>query len=305
MRSASRVYGIEWPTLALLAVVYVLWVAIVVYASALTPWLAIPVLALVIAQHSSLQHETIHGHPLPDPGLAAALVFPAIGLAVPYGRFRDLHLAHHKDANLTDPYDDPESCYWDPEHVVHMRGWFRRLLGFNNTLLGRMLVGPALGQFAFMRTEWQLIRAGSTPVMIDWLLHGASVALVVAFVLAYGSLPLWAYLVAAYLGMSLLKIRTYLEHQAHELASGRSVIVEDRGPLALLFLNNNYHAVHHAHPRVAWYDLPGLFASRREHYLRRNRGYYYRSYRDIFARYLLQAKEPLPHPHYPRERRQR
>ena len=61
-------------------------------------------------------------------------------------------------------------------------------------------------------------------------------------------MPVWAYLLAAYLGWSLLKIRTYLEHRAHEAARARTVVIESRGPLALLFLNNNFHVVHHMHP---------------------------------------------------------
>ena len=56
------------------------------------------------------------------------------------------------------------------------------------------------------------------------------------------------------------------------------MIIEDRGPLALLFLNNNLHAVHHAHPRLPWYRLPGEYARRRDEFLRRNGGYRYGSY---------------------------
>ena len=38
------------------------------------------------------------------------------------------------------------------------------------------------------------------------------------------------------------------------------MIIEDRGPLSLLFLNNNYHVIHHIHPRVPWYKLPYVAA---------------------------------------------
>jgi len=71
-------------------------------------------------------------------------------------------------------------------------------------------------------------------------------------------MPLWAYVIAAYLGLSVLKIRTFLENSAHDRSSGRTVVIEGRGPLALLFLNNNYHVVHHMHPKVAWYALPDM-----------------------------------------------
>ncbi|MEL6683026.1 MAG: fatty acid desaturase, partial [Pseudomonadota bacterium] len=104
------------------------------------------------------------------------------------------------------------------------------------------------------------------------------------------------YFIAAYLVMSLLKLRTFLEHQAHERASGRSVVIEDRGPFALLFLNNNLHVVHHMHPSVPWYDLPALYRLRKDHYLRRNGGYVYRSYGEVFARYFWRRKDPVAHP---------
>ena len=74
------------------------------------------------------------------------------------------------------------------------------------------------------------------------------------------------------------------------------MIIEDRGPLALLFLNNNYHAVHHANPRLAWYRLPAEFARRRDEWLRRNGGYAYRSYGEVFRRYLFRRKDPVAHP---------
>ena len=109
-------------------------------------------------------------------------------------------------------------------------------------------------------------------------------------------MPVWAYLLAAYFSHALQKIRTFLEHRAHERARGRTVIVEDRGPLALLFLNNNLHVVHHAHPNRPWYELPRLYAQNRDRFQRRNDGYRYGSYGEIFAKYFMRAKDPVPHP---------
>ena len=79
------------------------------------------------------------------------------------------------------------------------------------------------------------------------------------------------------------------------------MIIEDRGPLAFLFLNNNLHVVHHMHPRTPWYRLPQLYFSNREKYLTRNEGYRYDSYAQIFRRHLLRAKDPVPHPLWPRQ----
>jgi fatty acid desaturase len=75
---------------------------------------------------------------------------------------------------------------------------------------------------------------------------------------------------AAWVGHGLLRIRTFLEHRAHEAARARTVIIEDRGPLSVLFLNNNFHAVHHMHPAVPWYRLPAVYRANRAHYLRRS-----------------------------------
>jgi fatty acid desaturase len=120
-----------------------------------------------------------------------------------------------------------------------------------------------------------LARKGDRRVRLAWALHLPGLVLVAWWLLALGTMPVWAYLVAAYVGTALLKIRTYLEHRAHEAARARTVIIESRGPFSLLFLNNNFHVVHHMHPAVAWYKLPAMYAARKEHYQRRNEAYVY------------------------------
>lgn len=296
----SRADGAEWPTLALIAACYCVWALATAFADALGLWLAVPVVALTLTLHSSLQHEVLHGHPFRDQRLSDALVFPALGLAVPYERFRDLHLTHHRDENLTDPYEDPESWYLDPEIWAALSPLTRLALRANNTLLGRLALGPAIGLSRFWAAERRAWRAGDPAVRRAWRRHALGLAPVLLWLAVVGTMPGWAYLAAAYLGFSVLKIRTFLEHRAHEAAPGRSVVIEDRGPLALLFLNNNFHAVHHAHPRVAWHALPGLYAARRDVFLARNRGYRYASYFEVFRRHLLTPKEPVPHPFYPK-----
>ncbi len=65
--------------------------------------------------HSSLSHELLHGHPFGAERAETLLGLWQPGIFVPYLRFKRTHLAHHRDANLTDPYDDPESNYVDPQ----------------------------------------------------------------------------------------------------------------------------------------------------------------------------------------------
>lgn len=292
--------GPEWPTLALVVADFAAWAAVTIFADRIGLWFAIPVLAIVLTLHSSLQHEALHGHPFRNRRLSEALVYAPIGLFVPYPRFRDLHISHHRDSILTDPYDDPEANYLDPE--VWERQWapMRALLTFNNTLLGRLIVGPAIGIGWFLLRELRAARAGDAQVREAWARHAVALVLVVCWIALVGSMPGWAYLAGAYLAMSILKIRTFAEHQAHERALGRSVIIEDRGPLAFLFLNNNLHAVHHAYPQVPWYRLPAFYRARRAEWLERNLGYRFDSYGQLLRLHLLRPKDPVAHPLWPR-----
>ncbi|NBV60764.1 MAG: fatty acid desaturase [Rhodobacteraceae bacterium] len=303
-RQVRRVKGaergaVEWPSLALLGACYGLWCAGIIWLPSLSLAAAIVAVAVAGTLHSSLSHEALHGHPTRYLWVNEALVFPALSLLIPYQRFRDTHLAHHQDARLTDPYDDPESNYMDPAVWRALPAWRKGVLRANNTLLGRMLLGPIVGQIAFMHGDWQLICARTPGVLAAWLWHIPALGVVLAFWAGFGQMPFWALALGSYGALTLLKIRTFLEHRAHEKARARTVIVEDRGPLALLFLNNNLHVVHHAHPQVAWYQLPALYRSRKEAFLRRNEGYVYRSYGQIFRHYFLCGKDPVPHPLWP------
>ena len=146
---------VDWPTLLLLVACYAVWGLGITWLSTVWLPLAIAVTAVAITLHSSLQHEVLHGHPFRIRLLNAATVFLPLGLVFPYGRFRDSHLAHHRDEFLTDPYDDPESNFQDPEAWAHMVRPLRWLLRFNNTLLGRMVVGPAVGAIVFIAKDFR------------------------------------------------------------------------------------------------------------------------------------------------------
>jgi fatty acid desaturase len=256
---------------------------------------------LAAALHSSLTHEALHGHPTSSTFWNAALVFPALSVAVPYLRFRDTHLAHHRNSILTDPYDDPESNYLDPAVWARLPGAMRLVLRINNRLAGRLLIGPLVGTLAFVRSDWRLIRQGERQVLAGWLWHLPALGMVLGWMVWVAQMPLWAWALASYGALSILKIRTFLEHRAHETALGRTVIIEDRGLLALLFLNNNFHLVHHMHAKVPWFRLPQLYAQNRDRYLSRNGGYRYASYAEVFRKYFWRAKDPVPHPLWPSE----
>jgi fatty acid desaturase len=290
--------AVEWPTLALLGATYALWAAGTVAAAAVWLPLGIALTAIATAQFSSLQHEALHGHPFRNPRLNEALVFPALALTVPFRRFRDTHLAHHHDPVLTDPYEDPESNYLDPAVWNQLGRPLRWLLSVNNTMAGRIVLGPLIGNARFLLAEMRLIAQGAPGIRRAWALHLAGLVPVAAW-LWWAGMPVWAWLLAVWGGHGLLKIRTFLEHRAHPSARARTVIIEDRGPLALLFLHNNLHAVHHMHPGVAWYRLPALYRAQRDRYLGRNDGYCYPGYGAVLRRHLWRGKDPVAHPLYP------
>ena len=282
---------------------YGAWGWATTWLAAQTLWLAVPLTGLLIALHSSLQHEAIHGHPFATRWLNTLLISPSLTLVLPYLRFRATHLEHHRDSLLTDPYDDPETNYLDPVVWERLRPFARGLFAVNNTLIGRLLIGPIVGHVYFVMREQAIARSGEPEVLRGWLWYLPAVTVVLVWVW-FAAMPLWAYALAAYLGLSVLKLRTFLEHQAHESARGRTVVIEDRGLFAFLFLNNNYHVVHHMHPKLAWYALPARFRADRDKYLRRNHGYYYRSYAEVIRRHLWRPKDPVAHPLWRSDRRE-
>lgn len=287
----------DWPTIGVFAGCVALYALALLLPAGwwLVQW---PLLVVALTLHSSLTHEILHWCGPVKARVATVLGTVQPGLFVPYMRFKDLHLAHHRDANLTDPYDDPESHYLDPAVWHHLPVWRQRVLRVNNTLLGRIVIGPLIGMISFAGADVRMIRQGDRQVAWHWLLHVPGVVLTLWWV-SLSSVSLGSYLLACYGALAVLRIRTYLEHRAHEKSAGRTVIIEDRGILAFLFLNNNFHAVHHMHPQVAWHRLPGLYAARKERFLAVNRGYAYRSYGEVFARYSFRAKDPVAHPLWP------
>ncbi len=279
----------DLPTLFLILACYAVWGALLFWAPV---WLTLVLLGPVITLQSSLQHEALHGHPFRIAWLNTALVWPSLVVCVPYARFRDTHLAHHYDPMLTDPYEDPETNYLDPDVWQRANPVLRWLLLVNNTLLGRLALGPVIGLVSFAMGE---IRGMTARSLRQWLGHLPAMALVLSIVWVSPT-SLWTYAFGVYVGLSILKLRTFLEHRAAPQCRARTAIVENGGVFGFLFLNNNLHVVHHVHPTVAWYKLPRLYAANKANYLRRNDGYFYRSYWDILRRYAWRAKDPVAHP---------
>ena len=287
---------IEWLTCGLIAGCYGVFVlGLLAWAHGFW-WLALPLLAVMAAFHMSLQHETIHGHPTAQPWINELLVSLPLAAIFPYRRYKTLHLQHHRDEHLTDPLEDPESYFWKSDDVKGMRRWVRGLFAVNNTFVGRIVIGPALTIIGLIRTEIPRLRHNEPNVRIAWVLHLLGLACL-ALILSQAELSLWIYVTCVvYPALSLTAVRSYAEHQAAENVGARSAIVETHPILALLYLNNNLHIVHHASPATAWYDVPALYRERRAQYLAANENTLFHGYGDIMRRFAFSPKQPLAHP---------
>lgn len=286
---------IEWPTVGLIFACYAVWALAGTSLWEQWPLLAFVLMTLAVALQSSLMHEASHGHPTRNAALNELLVALPVGLVYPFRRFKTLHLRHHADERLTDPLDDPESYYRAMWKHGALPAWLQLLLRMNNTMVGRFVIGPVIANVGFLATEARLLADGDGAVRKAWLHHAAGLAIVLPVVIFVFETPFWLYLLPVYLGQSLIAIRTFAEHQWSERPDGRTVIVE-RSPLALLFLNNNLHLVHHKMPTVSWYRLPALFRERRQEWLTLNGGYSYPSYFAMLKEHAFRSKEPVVHP---------
>ncbi|MDE2383293.1 MAG: fatty acid desaturase [Alphaproteobacteria bacterium] len=287
---------IEWPTVGLIASTYLVVGGLVWFHAALPWWVILPVGAYFAALHSSLQHEVLHGHPTRSRLLNQALVFVIPNMWLPYGRYRDTHLQHHNDAYLTDPEKDPETYYMLPASWAALPGIKRMVYSFNNSLLGRMSIGPAVSIIRFWSADLGEALKGDRYRAACWVNFALSCAVVLAYVLWCG-MPVWQYLLLiAYPSISLALVRSFCEHQAAPDYHHRTIIVEASPFWGLLFLHNNLHVAHHDRPALPWYEIPAYYRAEKARMVAQNGNYTMRGYGEIFRRYFFVAKERVPYP---------
>ena len=85
--------SIEWPTVALAIFIHAGWLALTFLHAFLPIWLLVPMGAWLIAWHSSLQHELVHGHPAGSQRVNRAMGSVPLSLWLPYDVYRTSHLA--------------------------------------------------------------------------------------------------------------------------------------------------------------------------------------------------------------------
>ena len=287
----------EWPTWAVLVAVYGGWLALTFHAATLPWWVVLVAGGWLTAWHGSLQHEAIHGYPTRSPRLNAALVWLPVGLWMPYSIYRETHVEHHESAHLTDPATDPESFYVSPEAWVRMGRLRRAVHVVNQTLAGRLILGPALIAGRFWLGEARRLLRGDFAHGRAWAGHVVGVALVLGWTAGVCELSIAAYVAMfAWPGLSLTLLRSFAEHEPATEAGRRTVIVESGRFGSLLYLNNNLHAVHHAFPGLAWHAIPAARRARRGMFVGPEGPRIHRGYAAIARRWLLRPRDYPVHP---------
>jgi fatty acid desaturase len=281
-------FKIDGPTWVVAMVLYGAWVALIWYAARLPWWFIMPVGAYLIAWHFSLQHEAIHAFRGVPAWLRFAVVFAPIGLWFPFPLYRKSHSTHHRDAHLTVPGVDTESYYvrradWEAS------GRFKRgLLLANQTMAGRLALGPWLRLWILITRESRRVVHGDFSHVPHWIVHALALTVLFWFISGVCHFPWWQYcLLIAYPGLGLGLLRAFTEHRAAEDSQERTAAVESNAVFGMLFLYNNLHVVHHLKPTMPWYEIPRYYRENRAALLQSNGNFIYRGYAQLAARYFF------------------
>ncbi len=287
----------EWPTWVVLIAVYSAWGGILYLHQTLGLALATVLLALTSAWFMSVQHELVHGHPTAKPWLNKLLGYAPFAVWFPYTLYVETHLHHHKDENLTLPGIDPETNYVSAERWEQSGPIWRWLYRARLSFWGRFVFGPALSIHAIASEAIGQLRRGDYHLVPMWLTHGALTALMLWGVQQVAGIhPLHYLLGVAYPALSIAMVRSYFEHRATADCKHRIAINESSWPMRLLYLNNNFHLVHHDMPGLAWYLLPKAYWPHRVAYFSRCAGFRFGGYAELAWRFGLRPIDAPAHP---------
>lgn len=290
-------WAYEGPTWLLVIALYAVWVCLVWFHAHIPLWVMIPVGAYVAGLHFSLQHEAIHGWRSCPAWLRTALVWPPIGLWLPYAIYRRGHSRHHKNADLTYPGKDTETLYHSKEDWESYSPLWRAVLMANQTLAGRLTLGPLLRLRKLVTNDLGKFARGDFSDAGIWALHIIGVSAILWFVTQVAGMPWWEYVLSFFhAGMVISWLRPFIEHRWGDKPFQRVAAIESNWFFGLLFLWNNLHIVHHRFPTMAWYDIPTYYRHHREEMLASNDGYVFSGYWPLVKAYLFKPVFRPVHP---------
>jgi fatty acid desaturase len=275
----------EWRTLAVVIAVYGLTVLTVLRYDVLTPWLAVPMLAVLGAWHLSMQHEVLHGHPFKNQFLNDAIGGIPVTLWIPYLAFKKDHYEHHL-SDLTNPALDNESYYvsqeqWDKAGRIRRAAWTA-----NRTILFRMFVWTIVSTITYVLSVLKRAVRGEKGDRLAVALHVVGLVFVV-YLVSLSSMPLWQFaLGTTYGGRILNAIRPFPEHKYQSGVETRTAMIMAGRFMSLLMLNNNLHVAHHDEPGVPWYRYDTLMQRVNAVQRARDAGVLYEGgYAEVFRRF--------------------
>lgn len=295
----------EWPTWLMFFLVYGAWGATLYWSQTLGLLATTMLLIVTCAWFMSFQHELVHGHPTRHRWFNKILAYAPLAVWFPYTLYMETHLRHHNDANLTMPGVDPETHYVSSA-TWQRSGWLMRCLYWQRKRFwGRFMFGPAMSIVSVGTEALGQVRRGNYRYVPMWLTHIALLILMLACIQAWTGIGALFYLFCiAYPALSLAMVRSYYEHRAAEDCKHRIAINEASWPMRALFLNNNFHLVHHDLPALPWYLLPRVYWANRDEYLLRCGGFRIGGYGELIRRFSFKPVDaplhPLPQlPHEP------
>jgi fatty acid desaturase len=294
--SKKEAPAFEWQTCLLVIAVYGCWFGCVDSFA----WLPMPVatglLIMATCWTMSLQHELIHGHPTRHRSVNRLLGLAPLAVWYPYDLYRSGHLAHHRNELLTQPGIDPESNYIDADDFAALPRWARPLWTAQRTSLGRLLIGPA---FVIVPTWLDIVRKpwrGDFSETLVWAQHlGLTAIMLWALERFAGISPLYYLLAVSYPALGIAMLRSFHEHRPADDPAHRVVVNEAGFGWRLLFLNNNYHAVHHEDCSLPWYRIRRAYLQDRTGVLQRNGGFLVTGYGRLLARHAVKPVDSPVH----------
>jgi fatty acid desaturase len=298
MESVSRKFRrFDGPTWLVASALYTAWFLLVWYHALLPWWVILIAGSYITAWHFSLQHEAIHSFRGVPRWLSFGVVFPPLGMWFPFPLYRKSHRTHHRDDDLTAPGVDTESYYVRQADWVRLGSFERGVLMVNQTLLGRLAIGPLVRLRALVIREIRRVRSGDRSHLPHWALHMLAVGGLFWFISGVCAFPWWQYvLLVAYPGMSLGLLRAFYEHRAAPDASERTASVESNFVFGMLFLYNNLHVVHHRKPAMPWYEIPRYYRENRQELLAANGQFVFTGYGELARKYMLAPVFSPVHP---------
>lgn len=290
-------WGFEWPTWLVIASLYGGWLALVHFFTHLPGWVTYPGLIVLTAWFMSLQHEILHGHPTRWPTLNRLFVLFPICPWFPYDIYRDTHLAHHRNEWLTTPGIDPEANYLSAEAYDALGPFQKAVYRSLRSIAGRSAFGSVLAVYHTWKDGLGECFRGNFRYLGTWTIHFSLLAALLWWLhREAGITPLHWVLTIAWPALILAMLRSYYEHRPLNHPSHRIVINEAAWPWRLLYLNNNFHSVHHDHPLLPWYQLPAAYQADRDGYLDRNAQFLIPGYGYLLRRHLFKPVDSPRHP---------